>query len=84
MTAREFAERYVILTDDFNMNCLPVAEWIQIIHEVEEQIESGEWDGIKEFLETEIEEYEDDDEVEYHVDAAKELLDVLNNFNWKE
>ena len=77
MTRREFAERYVMLADDFEMNCLPVGEAIQAIHDVEDGLESGKIEGYIDWLETEIEEYDGREATQDHADAAKELLNAL-------
>ena len=77
MTRREFAERLVMLADDFEMNCLPVGEVIQNIHDVEDALAKGDTQGYVEWLEGEIEEYDGDEATQYHADVAKELLTAL-------
>lgn len=75
MTRREFAERLVMLADDFEMNCLPVGEVIQNIHDVEDALAKGDTQRYVEWLENEIEEY--DGGSGWHDDEAEELLTAL-------
>ena len=77
MTARELAERCAMLKDDYDMVGLPLGEWIQIIHETEDQINNGDIDAIKEWLESEINDCEGVDHLQDHADEAKELLAAL-------
>ena len=77
MTRREFAERLMMLRDEFEWDSFPVGEVIAAIHEVEDALASGETEGYVEWLEDEIEEYDGDEATQYHADAAKELLAAL-------
>lgn len=77
MTRREFAERFLILGDDYSWDTLSVGQVIAIIHEIEDNLASGEIAGYVEWLEDEIEEYDGDDGTQDHVDAAKALLAAL-------
>lgn len=77
MARREFAERYVMLGDDYDMNCLPVGEVIDAIHEIEVSIEEGNTGWLMDWLRSEIEEYDGDPDTQDHADTAKELLNVL-------
>lgn len=87
MTRREFAERMVILADDLEwaMNCLPVGEVIQNLHEIENALADGETEGYIKWLEDEIEEYEGNDGMfRWQVDEAKELLTALKEGDFYE
>lgn len=74
MTKREFVERFCILADNYETNCLPVGEIVQAIHEVEDDLAKGNTDWIVKWLEDDIKEYGWDED---YVNAAKELLNVL-------
>jgi len=61
ITAREFAERYIVLRDYWNMTGLPIQEYIDAIHEVEKQFENKDVEDIKEWFEEELQDLPDDE-----------------------
>lgn len=73
MTRREFAERLMLLGDEYNWDTLSVGQVIAAIHDIEDALASGATESYIEWLEDEIEEYDGQD----HADAAKELLAAL-------
>lgn len=58
---REFAERYIVLRDYWNMVGMPLQEYIDAIHEVEKQFENEDVEDIKEWFEEELQDLPDDE-----------------------
>lgn len=71
---RKFAEAFVILQDDFEMNCYPASEVIENIKATEEYIEKKDFSWIVNYLIGEIEEYDGHSETQDHADEAKRLM----------
>ena len=74
--AREYAERYVILGEYWNMCGMPAGDIIDIIHTTEENLMNGDFDYIIEWLEKTLEDPTEDD---WFDNEVKELFDILKH-----
>lgn len=83
MTVREFAEAFVILQDDFEMNCYPASEVIENVRATEEAIDKKDTSWIVDYLIEEIEEYDGDPRTQDHADEAKRLMREFGGMIYK-
>lgn len=83
MTVREFAEAFVILQDDFEMNCYPASEVIENIRETERHIKEKDLRYVLEYLIEEINEYDGDPRTQDHADEAKRLMREFGGMMYK-
>lgn len=83
MTVREFAEAFVILQDDFEMNCYPASEVIEGIRSTEGAIKEKDFSWILNYLVREIEEYDGDPSTQDHADEAKRLMREFGGMMYK-
>lgn len=77
--AREYAERMCLIYDYYDMVGKSAGEIIDIIHAIEADINSGDVELYKEYLENEMKDITVDHDEWYHKECA-ELLELLNEF----
>lgn len=75
MTAREFAERLTVIEDYYDVCSLPVAEYIEIIHTIEGDVERG---NVDEYIRRLKDEMDIDDADDWFIKECRELLKAVN------
>lgn len=75
MTDREFAERYVIIKDYFDMVGMLIGDAFDMVHCVEDTITNGDVEQYIEWLSMELDDPVDD---EWYMGECKKLLNYLN------